>query len=389
MNNQFATQFLLQEDEFSSFEDTLFDLGADEDLVRAFMKAIRLGLLKPSQAIDIVKSTLGLKEDGAAAAAPAGGGSTTGGGVTNGASFTPGAGEQYAAGTKKVRKKLGENDALSDSVYQELVDDIADKANGNTRAEYDFTIEALKHFKIYNEEQLRGLYKFAVGANYHHIADAVKDVLIRKVSLKEGTFQDDEIAIFDGGEDGLTKIHRKADGSFYGVNDSFDFTAKDEQDLLRKTAMWGYKLISGTVYEDAPRLAGSPAKTNKKGAKNLSAYSSVGFTKAPSATEAGKHIKGVEVRDLWDEDPLYESRAYTQFKKEAATRSKPDQLHQAAKMVQNKLDEIEKLLEFTSQMRNELSEGEANLEYKHNTKKVFEKIHSKVVEVYTKVKGLK
>ena len=299
MNNQFATQFLLQEDEFSSFEDHLFDLGADEDLVRAFMKAIRLGLLKPSQAIDIVKSTLGLKEDGGAAAAPAGGGgSTTGGGVTNGATFTPGSGEQYAAGTRKKKVK-----------------------------------------------------------------------------------------------------------------------------------------------EDAPRLAGSPAKTTKQGAKNLSAYSSVGFTKAPSAAEAGKKLKSIDVVELWEvskEDvgkdfiviskdgkkveatykgirkdgehvfagasetilvnpkdvesrvrPLHESRAYSQFKKEAATRSKPDQLHQAAKMVQNKLEEIEKLLEFTSQMRNELSEGEENLEYKHNTKKVFERIHSKVVEVYTKVKGLK
>ena len=300
MNNQFATQFLLQEDEFSSFEDHLFDLGADEDLVRAFMKAIRLGLLKPSQAIDIVKSTLGLKEDGGAAAAPAGGGgSTTGGGVTTGgATFNPGAGEQYAAGTRKKKVK-----------------------------------------------------------------------------------------------------------------------------------------------EDAPRLAGSPAKTTKQGAKNLSAYSSVGFTKAPSAAEAGKKLKSIDVVELWEvnkEDvgkdfiviskdgkkveatykgirkdgehvfagasetilvnpkdvesrvrPLHESRAYSQFKKEAATRSKPDQLHQAAKMVQNKLEEIEKLLEFTSQMRNELSEGEENLEYKHNTKKVFERIHSKVVEVYTKVKGLK
>jgi len=64
-------------------------------------------------------------------------------------------------------------------------------------------------------------------------------------------------------------------------------------------------------------------------------------------------------------------------------------MHEAAKMIQNKLHEIEKLLEFTSQMRGELSEGEQTLEYKHNTKKVFDKIHSKVVEVYTKVKGLK
>ena len=140
--------------------------------------------------------------------------------------------------------------------------------------------------------------------------------------------------------------------------------------------------------EDAPRLAGSPAKTTKQGAKNLSAYSSVGFTKAPNAEEAGKKIKGVQVKSLWEE-LMSESRAYSQFKREATMRSKPDQLHQAAKMIQHKLQEVTKLLEFTSQMRQELSEGETTVEYKHNTKKVFERIHSKVVEVYTKVKGLK
>ena len=129
--------------------------------------------------------------------------------------------------------------------------------------------------------------------------------------------------------------------------------------------------------EDAPRLAGG-----KKA--DIHTYTQDGFTKAPSAKEAGKHIKGVEVKDLWEE-----SRQYSQFKRETATRSKPDQMHEAAKMIQSKLHEIEKLLEFTSQMRNELSEGEQTLEYKHNTKKVFDKIHSKVVEVYTKVKGLK
>jgi hypothetical protein len=141
--------------------------------------------------------------------------------------------------------------------------------------------------------------------------------------------------------------------------------------------------------EDAPQLAGEKSKTNKQGAKNLSAYSSVGFTKAPSALEAGKKIKGVQVKDLWDEEPLSESRAYNQFKREAATRNKPDQLHQAAKVIQNKLEEVSRLLEFTAQMRTELSEGDINLEYKHNTKKVFEKINSKVIEVYTKVKSLK
>ena len=238
MNNQFATQFLREEVDPNWLENYMKKLGADEELIQYTLALIQKGLIQPERALEIMKQTLGLKEDGGAAAAPAGG-STTGGGVTNGATFTPGTGEQYAAGTRRKR----------------------------------------------------------------------------------------------------------------------------------------------SMEEDAPMLAAEPSKTNKQGAKNLNAYSSVGFTKAPKNEQ-------VDFDTLWKES-LEESRAYSQFKKEAAMRSKPDQLHQAAKMIQYKLQEVEKLLEFTSQMRNDLSEGEANVEYKHNTKKVFERIHSKVVEVYTKVKGLK
>jgi hypothetical protein len=239
MNNQFATQFLREEVDPNWLENYMKKLGADEELVQFTLALIEKNLIKPERAIEIMKQTLGLNEDGGAAAAAPAGGSTTGGGVTNGATFTPGTGEQYAAGTRKKK----------------------------------------------------------------------------------------------------------------------------------------------TMEEDAPILAAEPSKTNSQGAKNLNAYSSVGFTKAPKNEQ-------VDFNTLWKE-ALEESRAYSKFKKETALRSKPDQMHEAAKIIQNKLHEIEKLLEFTSQMRSELSEGEQTLEYKHNTKKVFEKIHSKVVEVYTKVKGLK
>lgn len=309
MNNQFATQFLREEVDPNWLENYMKQLGADEELIQYTLLLIQKGLIKPDRAIEIMKQTLGLNEDGGTAA-PAGG-STTGGGVTNGASFTPGTGEQYAAGTRKKK-------------YQ----------------------------------------------------------------------------------------------------------------------------------EDAPRLAGEPSKTNKQGVKNLNAYSSVGFTKAPNAEEAGKKLKSIDVEELWEygqeffiqvsirdakralelirddnylskaiiidasdvystndqeaaealvytlkqqginsknnvEDYINESRAYSKFKQEAAIRPKSDQLHQAAKMIHNRLAEITKLLEFTSQMRTELSEGEENLEYKHHTKKVFEKINKQVIEVYSKVKGLK
>jgi len=140
--------------------------------------------------------------------------------------------------------------------------------------------------------------------------------------------------------------------------------------------------------EDAPRLAGDPSKTNKQGSKNLSGYSSVGFTKAPNAEEAGKKLKSIDVDMLWKE-ALEESRAYSKFKKEAATRSKDQQMHEAVRMIHSRLAEVSKILEYAQQMRAELSEGEQTLEYNHNTKKMFERINSKVVEIYSKTRQLK
>ena len=236
MNNQFATQFLLEElDEFDSLRSMLAQLGASQDSVELLVNAVAKGHLEPSKAVEIVKATA-MHEDGAAAA-PAGG-STTGGGVTNGASFTPGAGEQYAAGTKKVTKKLG---------------------------------------------------------------------------------------------------------------------------------------------EDAPMLAGG-----KKA--NISTYTQDGFTKAPSAQEAGKKLKSIDVEDLWNEESLQES--YFRFRNETKTRTKPEQYHQAVKTINKKLDEVNKLLEFTGTLKSELSEGEATFEVKHNTKKAMDKVRGKVVEAYKKLKEL-
>lgn len=299
MNNQFATQFLLEDFDDLPSDELPFDIEA------MIEKAMSFGLTRIealAMVQDIIKG-FKLDEDGAAAA-PAGGGSTAGGGVTNGAGVSGGSeGEQYFAGTRKKKMR-----------------------------------------------------------------------------------------------------------------------------------------------EDAPRLAGSPAKTNKQGTKNLTAYKNFGFTKAPNAEEAGKKIKGVQVKMLWKEgqtpawdqvkeyilklakhygygndyveymkgcyeqglivkpedletctagygealrEYINESRAYSQFKKQTAIRPKDQQMHEAVKMIHKKLEEVSKLVEFAQQMRTELSEGENALEYKHNTKKIFEKINSKVVEVYTKTRELK
>jgi hypothetical protein len=238
MNIQFQSQFLLEDDEHRWLRDMFQELGASDEAIEMFIEAIQQKLITPEVAVKIIKSTTtGMNEDGAAAA-PAGG-STTGGGVTNGASFTPGNGEQYAMGSRKIsRKKLG---------------------------------------------------------------------------------------------------------------------------------------------EDAPRLAGG-----KKA--NISTYTNDGFTKAPSAEEAAKSIKGVEVKDLWGKKALEEN--YYSFRNETKTRGKSEQFHEAVKIINKKLDEVNKLLEFTGTLKSELSESEDVFEVKTNTKKAMDKVRGKVVEAYQKLKQL-
>ncbi len=299
MNNQFATQFLLSEiDAYDSLRSMLAQLGAEEDSIKVLVKAVEMGALKPSEAVEIVKKALNIDET-----------SAVGGGVTGGpgaATFSPGAGEQHA-GPKAFKK--------------------------------------VKEVSLNDEESLE-------------IGDRVKVVYGNEFYGHTGTIEDivRGFVVVDIDDEGTYSMHAS---DVQKIED-------DEDDLD----------------EDAPRLAGSPAKTNKQGSKNLKAYSSVGFTKAPSAEQAAKQIKGVQVKDLW------EGQRYSQFKKETATRSKGEQMHEAVKAIHKKLEEVGKLLEFTSQMKVELSESEDQLEYKHNTKKVFEKIHTKVVEVFSKVKKL-
>lgn len=366
MNNQFATQFLREDaDEFSAYLDSADQLVAS--LRPTIEKGLAAGMSK-EEILDIIDQILRLNEDGVA------GGSTTGGGTTAGASFTPGAGEQMA--TTKAFK-------------------------GTRKQKYQETTEERSH-------------KFKVGD---------------KVKYKG---QDCEIVkLLDWG---------------YQIKGPH-FTSNVIKAAIERE--------NPAVLEDAPRLAGSPAKTTKQGAKNLSAYSSVGFTKAPSAEEAGKKMKSIDVKMLWKEgeqeievrwsdiedhtkklgrklhgfkpdsseelyfldymkdafkeglitstqsllttasnyseltkEELNESRAYSKFKKETSIRSESERMHEAAKMINKRLEEISKLLEFTRQMREELSEGDDTLEYKHNTKKVFEKINKKVIEVYSKTKKL-
>jgi hypothetical protein len=80
---------------------------------------------------------------------------------------------------------------------------------------------------------------------------------------------------------------------------------------------------------------------------------------------------------------------YAQFKNETKTRSKPDQFHQAIREVKKKVQQINKMYEYVSRLKTELSEGEDGLKYKMHTEKALNKIKDMVSELNYKIKRFK
>ncbi len=101
--------------------------------------------------------------------------------------------------------------------------------------------------------------------------------------------------------------------------------------------------------------------------------------------EYSMHSSDVEkIEDEEDEDYLNEALTYNKFKREAATRPNKDALHEALKSINKKLYEINRLMEYSTNMKMELEE-----EYSPRTGNVVNKLERQLAEIYKKVKSLK
>ena len=87
---------------------------------------------------------------------------------------------------------------------------------------------------------------------------------------------------------------------------------------------------------------------------------------------------------LYGNESLDEALTYNKFKKESATRPNKDALHEALKLINKKLHEINRLMEYSTNMRTELEE-----DYSPRTGKVVNKLEKQLAEIYKKVKSLK
>jgi hypothetical protein len=88
------------------------------------------------------------------------------------------------------------------------------------------------------------------------------------------------------------------------------------------------------------------------------------------------------------EQELLNEVTYSKFKKEVKFRTKSEQLHKAIREVKRKLSEIDRIVEYTSRMKQELSEGEEGIKYWKATQSNIGKISEMVNHLNNKIKNL-
>lgn len=88
------------------------------------------------------------------------------------------------------------------------------------------------------------------------------------------------------------------------------------------------------------------------------------------------------------EKELLNEVTYHKFKNEVKFRTKSEQLHKAIREVKKKLAEIDRIVEYTSRMKQELSEGEDGIKYWKATQKNVATIAEMVNHLNNKIKNL-
>jgi hypothetical protein len=111
------------------------------------------------------------------------------------------------------------------------------------------------------------------------------------------------------------------------------------------------------------------------------------YSAASKYGAASEYTKNESLIDIVKEELLNEV-TYHKFKNEVKFRTKNEQLHKAIREVKRKLSEIDRIVEYTSRMKQELSEGEEGLRYWKKTESNIATISEMVNALNNKIKNL-
>ena len=146
----------------------------------------------------------------------------------------------------------------------------------------------------------------------------------------------------------------------------------------------------------------TPFTFSPKGQKKNAATSAAEDEGWKLASGMPKNSKVLDYKELWKgkkssmneslleiiEQELLNEVTYSKFKNDVKFRTKNEQLHKAIREVKRKLAEIDRIVEYTSRMKQELSEGEEGVKYWKATQKNVATISEMVNQLNNKIKNL-
>ena len=169
-----------------------------------------------------------------------------------------------------------------------------------------------------------------------------------------------------------TQKLRETSATAAGPGASEFVPGKGEQTAPRATKKVVRKKIKSEEKDVEPKLAAGKAKVYMK--------DKWGWKDAPSIPNRPSK-GGFIYKQLFEE--LNEN--YSRFKKETKTKTNEQQFHAAVRLAEKKIREANRILEYTTQLKSELSVIKEN----KNTQKLMERITRGIAEAYGKMKKLK
>jgi hypothetical protein len=137
-------------------------------------------------------------------------------------------------------------------------------------------------------------------------------------------------------------------------------------------APYANKKVKKESTDKEPKLAAGKSKGYKTGVRDWK-----DAPKIPNRPTKGGFI----YKELFEN--------YNRFKKETKTRDENQQYNEAIKLVRKKLAEVNKVLEYSSRLKEEFPYQNSGMhEVKSHTKKSIEKLKTQVAEAYKKIKNL-
>jgi hypothetical protein len=294
--------------------------------------------------------------------------SATGGGVSNGATFTPGTGEQYST-TKAFKKKKNE------------VKDVEPKLAAGKAEIYAQKKWGWKPAPSIPNRPSKG------GFQYKQMFEDMEEGVLQPVNLDKDSLspmeyqQAQKYEKFDANDwtfDDVSKRYIKKQAE----PDQEMQTEDEEKKYYVKVSVRDAKRALD-VLRDNPSYRGVELNGSDT---YYTADEDLAYDMMMDFGTQDIEVIGDNFSDshLYGSEDLNEALTYNKFKREAATRPNKDALHEALKSINKKLHEINRLMEYSTNMKMELEE-----DYSPRTGKVVNKLEKQLAEIYKKVKSLK